>query len=130
MFIIHITKTHLLSFMKSFLILTATFVLAFNTNAAEKSLGPDDMPKGFVSGDASKGAALVQSCAACHGADGGGGVGPKLSGQSADYIIGRLTAYKNNEQVGPMSAMMWGQAGMLSENDIDTIGKFIQETMK
>jgi len=57
-------------------------------------------------------------------------LGPKLSGQSADYIIGRLTAYKNNEQIGPMSAMMWGQAGMLSENDIDTIGKFIQETMK
>ena len=49
--------------MKSFLILTATFVLVFNTNAAEKSLGPDDMPKGFVSGDASKGSALVQSCA-------------------------------------------------------------------
>ena len=73
---------------------------------------------------------LWAGCAACHGADGGGGVGPKLSGQSADYIIGRLTAYKNNEQVGPMSAMMWGQAGMLSENDIDTIGKFIQETMK
>jgi len=73
---------------------------------------------------------LWAGCAACHGADGGGGVGPKLSGQSADYIIGRLTAYKNNEQIGPMSAMMWGQAGMLSENDIDTIGKFIQETMK
>ena len=73
---------------------------------------------------------LWAGCAACHGADGGGGVGPKLSGQSADYIISRLTAYKNNEQVGPMSAMMWGQASMLSENDIETIGKFIQETMK
>ena len=35
---------------------------------------------------------LWAGCAACHGADGGGGVGPKLSGQSADYIIGRLTA--------------------------------------
>jgi|TARA_R110001606_G_C14955510_1_gene601198 cytochrome c553 len=73
---------------------------------------------------------LWAGCAACHGPDGGGGVGPKLSGQSADYIIGRLTAYKNNEQVGPMSAMMWGQAAMLSDKDIDTIGKFIQETMK
>ena len=26
-----------------------------------------------------------------------------------------------------MSAMMWGQAAMLSDNDIATIGKFIQE---
>jgi len=25
---------------------------------------------------------------------------------------------------------MWAQAGMLSDNDIQTIGKFIEETMK
>ena len=69
-------------------------------------------------------------CAACHGQEGEGGVGPKLAGQTADYISGRLNAYKNKEEIGPMSAMMWGQAGMLSDNDIDTIGKFIQGTMK
>jgi len=73
---------------------------------------------------------LWAGCAACHGQEGGGGVGPKLAGQTADYISGRLTAYKNREEIGPMSAMMWGQAGMLSDNDIDTIGKFIQGTMK
>jgi cytochrome c553 len=55
---------------------------------------------------------------------------PKLAGQNRDYIVSRLTAYKNREQVGPMSSTMWSQAGMLSDNDIDTIGKFIQETMK
>jgi cytochrome c553 len=70
---------------------------------------------------------LWSGCAACHGADGGGGVGPKLAGQTADYISSRLVAYKNNEQVGPMSALMWGQAAMLSDKDIDQIGKFIQE---
>ena len=69
-------------------------------------------------------------CAACHGQEGEGGVGPKLAGQTADYIADRLNAYKNREEIGPMSAMMWGQAGMLSDNDIDTIGKFIQDTMK
>ena len=47
-------------------------------------------------------------------------------GQSADYISGRLTAYKNNEQVGPMSNMMWGQAAMLSDKDINMIGDYIQ----
>ena len=73
---------------------------------------------------------LWAGCAACHGQEGEGGVGPKLAGQTADYISGRLNAYKNKEEIGPMSAMMWGQAGMLSENDINTIGKFIQDTMK
>jgi len=69
---------------------------------------------------------LWSGCAACHGADGGGGVGPKLAGQTADYISGRLVAYKNNEQVGPMSALMWGQAAMLSDKDINMIGDYIQ----
>lgn len=74
---------------------------------------------------------LWAGCAACHGADGQGmAVFPKLAGRNKDYIVSRLNAYKNREQVGPMSSTMWGQAGMLSDNDIDTIGKFIQETMK
>ena len=59
MFIIHITKTHFFSFMKSFLILIASFSLAFNTYAAEKSLTSEDMPQGFKSGDASAGSSLV-----------------------------------------------------------------------
>ena len=54
---------------------------------------------------------------------------PKLAGQSSDYIIDRLTTYKNRGQVGAMSSTMWAQAGMLSDEDIDTIGEFIQETM-
>lgn len=70
-------------------------------------------------------------CAACHGTEGQGmAVFPKLAGQSSDYIVSRLNAYKNRETVGAMSSTMWGQAGMLSDQDINTIGKFIQETMK
>ena len=69
---------------------------------------------------------LWAGCAACHGAEGGGGVGPKLAGQSSDYISGRLTAYKNREKIGSQSAMMWGQAAMLSDNDISMIGEYIQ----
>ena len=74
---------------------------------------------------------LWAGCAACHGNDGGGiGAFPKLAGQSKDYIINRLTQYKNGEQVGAQSAIMWGQAGMLSEKDIETIGKFIEVELK
>tara|TARA_B110000444_G_scaffold104260_1_gene98510 strand:- start:6984 stop:7418 length:435 start_codon:yes stop_codon:yes gene_type:complete len=69
---------------------------------------------------------LWSGCAACHGPDGGGGVGPKLAGQTADYITDRLNTYKNRGEVGPMSAMMWGQAGMLSAADMDMIGKYIE----
>ena len=39
---------------------------------------------------------LWAGCAACHGADGGGGIGPKLAGQSSDYISEKLYIYKNN----------------------------------
>ena len=74
---------------------------------------------------------LWAGCAACHGQQGQGmGSFPKLSGQNAEYIKSRLIAYQNREQVGPMSSVMWAQAGMLSENDIDTISRFIEETME
>jgi cytochrome c553 len=74
---------------------------------------------------------LWAGCAACHGMEGQGmAVFPKLAGQSSDYIVDRLNAYKNRETVGAMSSTMWGQAAMLSDQDINTIGKFIQETMK
>ena len=75
--------------------------------------------------DALPGEAKYQACGACHGANGGGGVGPKLSGQTAEYIAGRLNQYKAGETVGSQSNMMWGQAGMLSETDITDIADYI-----
>ena len=69
---------------------------------------------------------LWAGCAACHGQDGGGGIGPMLAGQSSNDIINKLTIYKNNGEIGAQSALMWGQAAMLSEKDIETIGNFIQ----
>ena len=74
---------------------------------------------------------LWAGCAACHGQEGQGmAVFPALAGQNSDYITQRLYAYKNRETVGAMSSTMWAQAGMLSDSDIQTIGKFIEETMK
>ena len=70
---------------------------------------------------------LWSGCAACHGQEGQGmGVFPALSGQSQDYIVQRLMQYKNKEQVGSMSATMWAQAGMLSDEQMNTLGKFIE----
>lgn len=73
---------------------------------------------------------LWAGCAACHGQSGQGmGIFPKLAGQDADTIIEKLTIYKNRGEVGNMSSTMWAQAGQLSEQEIETLGKFIQETM-
>ena len=52
---------------------------------------------------------------------------PKLAGQSSDYIVGRLNAYKNKEKVGMNSTMMWGQAAQLSDRQIEQIGLFVEE---
>ena len=74
---------------------------------------------------------LWAGCAACHGQDGQGmGAFPKLAGSNAEYISQRLYAYKNRETIGNMSSTMWAQAGMLSDNDIETLSKFIEETME
>ena len=67
------------------------------------------------------------ACAACHGAQGQGGIGPKLAGQSADDIISKLLTYKRGEMVGPKSAMMYPQAKQLSDGQIGTLGVFVQE---
>jgi len=72
------------------------------------------------------GEAKYAACGACHGAQGGGGVGPKLSGQTAEYIANRLWQYKRGEKVGSQSNLMWGQAGMLSETDITDLADYIQ----
>jgi cytochrome c553 len=70
---------------------------------------------------------LWAGCAACHGQEGQGmGVFPALAGQSKEYIVDRLYAYQNREEVGSMSSTMWAQAGLLSDNDIDTIGAFVK----
>ena len=70
---------------------------------------------------------LWAGCAACHGAEGQGmAVFPKLAGQSSDYITSRLYAYQNRETIGNMSSTMWAQAGQLTDDQIATLGKYIE----
>ena len=73
---------------------------------------------------------LWAGCAACHGQEGQGmAVFPALAGQSSDYIVDRLNTYKNRGEVGPMSSTMWAQAGMLTEQEIQLIGEFIEKEL-
>ena len=56
---------------------------------------------------------LWAGCAACHGQQGEGmAVFPALVGKDKQYIVDRLNAYKNKEEVGSMSSTMWGQAAL------------------
>ena len=65
-------------------------------------------------------------CIACHGADGEGGVGPQLAGQAATDIADKLLKYKAGETIGSQSSLMWGQAALLSEAEIDNIAAFVE----
>ena len=72
------------------------------------------------------GTAKYAVCSACHGATGGGGMGPALAGQTVEYIAGRLRSYKAGETVGAQSGMMWGQAANLSETDIQDLAEYVK----
>ena len=67
------------------------------------------------------------ACSACHGVNGGGGMGPALAGKDIEYVVGRLTAYKNGEKVGGQSNLMWGVAGGLSVNDMEDLAEYVTQ---
>lgn len=83
---------------------------------------------GFIAGvkaDEPVGKAEYQICSACHGAQGQGGIGPILQGHTPDYIIDRLRSYKAGETLGEQSPLMWGNAALLSEEDIAKLAEYI-----
>jgi cytochrome c len=74
--------------------------------------------------DVAQGKVKYTTCAACHGAQGQGGVGPKLQGQKSEAIVKKLTAYKNKQQVGAQSQLMWGLAAGLTPADMANIAAY------
>jgi len=84
---------------------------------------------GIVVEEPDPGEKLWGSCMGCHGDKGQGGLGPKLSGQTYDYIFERLTTYKNRGTVGKQSNMMWSQASALDDQQIVDVSKYISEKL-
>jgi len=65
------------------------------------------------------------TCVGCHGAQGEGGVGPRLNNQKPEDIVAKLEKYKSGEQMGPMTAMMAPMASGLSEDDMKAIADYV-----
>lgn len=77
------------------------------------------------SGGSSTVSKLYASCIACHGAKGEGGIGPSFKGRKSDYISTALVQYKNKEERGAQSALMYAQAAALSDKEIKDLSEYI-----
>lgn len=87
------------------------FVLALVTGAgvAQAADYLDLRKQTPLRGDVSAGAAKVETCVACHGANGNSAVPmfPRLAGQRADYLYWRLVTFKGDApDSSPMPAMV------------------------
>jgi cytochrome c len=71
----------------------------------------------------------AKGCPACHGPTGSKTLQPsypKLAGQNADYLVAQLKAFKAQERKSAQSALMWGMAAQLSDDDMAAISKYLQ----
>ena len=80
--------------------------------------------------DISAGEAIYQKdCRTCHGPTAKGmAVFPKLTGNSADFIVNRLKQYRAGETIGPNTPLMAPLAKGLSDEDIANLAAYITTT--
>ncbi len=68
-------------------------------------------------------------CASCHGADGRSTVVPqypKIGGQTAEYVVNALKAYRDGRRLGTYAAMMAAVAKQLSDADIANLATYVE----
>jgi len=87
-------------------------------------------------GDPAAGEGKYASCAACHGADGGGhgGAFPALQGKTKDSVVSSMTAYRDGDQdylasvgLGDRYGTMAPNAAGLSDEDIADLAAYIAQ---
>jgi cytochrome c553 len=79
----------------------------------------------YTAGDAERG---LTACIACHGPRGDGtelSGFPKISGQHADYIKAQLEKFRDGSRANDMNEMMRDIAKKLTDEDIDTLSKYV-----
>ena len=112
--------------MKYLLILFILVSFSSLSDAAEDKSKKMEMPKIFSSGDANKGSQLVESCAACHGADGNSisTDWPKLAGQNQKYLYEQLKYFRDGERMNVLMMGVTPYLQTLNDQDLLDIAAF------
>ena len=115
--------------MKYSLIFFTFFGLAIEVNAADDQSKKVELPETFISGDATKGSQLVESCAACHGADGNSisTDWPKLSGQNQRYLYEQLMYFRDGDRMNALMMSVTPYLQTLSDDDLKNIAAFYSQ---
>ena len=115
--------------MKYSLIFFIFFGLAIEVNAADDKSKEIELPETFISGDATKGSQLVDSCAACHGADGNSisTDWPKLSGQNQRYLYEQLMYFRDGDRMNALMMSVTPYLQTLSDDDLKNIAAFYSQ---
>ena len=112
--------------MKYSLLYFIFFVLSVDVNAADDKSKEMELPETFISGDASMGAQLVDSCAACHGVDGNSisTDWPKLSGQNQRYLYEQLKYFRDGLRMNALMMSVTPYLQTLTDEDLKDIAAF------
>ena len=115
--------------MKYSLLYFIFFVLSVDVNAADDKSKEMELPETFISGDASVGAQLVDSCAACHGVDGNSisTDWPKLSGQNQRYLYEQLKYFRDGARMNALMMSVTPYLQTLSDDDLKNIAAFYSQ---
>ncbi|MCE7566398.1 cytochrome c4 [Aliivibrio fischeri] len=95
---------------------------------ADNTTPEEVIPEGkalYLAGDIERG---ITACVACHGPRGNGtslSGFPKISGQHADYVKAQLEKFRSADRANDMNAMMRDIAKKLTDEDIDTLSKYV-----
>ena len=115
--------------MKYYFIYFIFFSFSLSAIAADDKFKEIEMPATFVSGDANKGSQLVESCAACHGADGNSIITdwPKLSGQNQRYLYEQLKYFRDGQRMNALMMSVTPYLQTLSDEDLKDISAFYSQ---
>ena len=112
--------------MKYSLLYFIFLALSLGVSAADDKTKKIEMPETFISGDADRGAQLVDSCAACHGADGNSisSDWPKLSGQNQKYLYEQLKYFRDGARMNALMMSVTPYLQTLNDEDLKHIAAY------
>ena len=115
--------------MKYFLIFFVFLGFFSSIESAEAGSKKIVVPENFQSGDPEKGSQLVESCAACHGADGNSisPDWPKLAGQNQKYIYEQLKYFRDGDRMNALMMSVTPYLQTLEDSDLLDIAAYYSD---